>query len=29
MYYWNESDGKQDAEYQWSLLPIMGLEFEF
>ena len=28
-YYWNEIDKKQDQMLQWSLLPIIGLEFEF
>jgi len=28
-YYWNEEENKQDVIYQWSLLPIFGLEFEF
>ena len=28
-YYWNEEENKPDVIYQWSLLPIFGLEFEF
>jgi len=28
-YYWNEIDKKQDEVLQWSLLPIIGMEFEF
>lgn len=28
-YYWNEIDKKEDTENQWSMLPILGLEFEF
>lgn len=28
-YYWNEKENKQDVIYQWSMLPIFGLEFEF
>ena len=28
-YLWNEMENKQDTLYQWSLLPIFGLEFEF
>jgi hypothetical protein len=28
-YYWNEIENKQDQENQWSLLPIIGVEFEF
>ncbi len=28
-YYWNEIEQKQDAIYQWSLLPVLGMEFEF
>jgi hypothetical protein len=28
-YFWNEKEGKQDTIYQWLLLPIFGLEYEF
>jgi hypothetical protein len=28
-YFWNEMEQKQDIVYQWSLLPIMGFEYEF
>ena len=28
-YYWNEIKNEKDVSYQWSLLPIFGLEFEF
>ena len=28
-YFWNENENKEDVVYQWSLLPIFGLEFEF
>ena len=28
-YFWNEVEKKEDIIYQWSLLPIFGLEFEF
>jgi len=28
-YFWNENENKQDTIYQWSLLPIFGLEYEF
>jgi len=28
-YYWNEIEKKQDVVYQWSMLPVLGLEFEF
>jgi hypothetical protein len=28
-YYWNETDNRQDTIYQWSLLPVFGLEYEF
>ncbi len=28
-YYWNEIEQQQDTIYQWSLLPVIGLEFEF
>ena len=29
IYYWNEIDDQQDVIYQWSMLPVMGMEFEF
>lgn len=28
-YFWNDKDQKQDKVYQWGLLPIFGLEYEF
>ena len=28
-YYWNEINRSPDLIYQWSALPIFGLEFEF
>ncbi|NOY60504.1 MAG: TonB-dependent receptor [Calditrichaeota bacterium] len=28
-FFWNENENKQDVIYQWSLLPIFGIEFEF
>lgn len=28
-YYWNQIDAREDVMYQWSLLPIGGLEWEF
>jgi hypothetical protein len=28
-YYWNENENRQDTIFQWSLLPIFGLEYEF
>jgi hypothetical protein len=28
-YYWNAKENDQDVIYQWNLLPIFGLEFEF
>jgi len=28
-YYWNEVENKQDTTYQWSTLPVIGLEYEF
>ena len=28
-YFWNEIDNEKDVIYQWSMLPIFGLEFEF
>ena len=27
-YYWNELENRQDRSYQWSLLPVFGLEWE-
>jgi hypothetical protein len=28
-YYWNEVQNEQATLYQWNLLPIFGLEYEF
>lgn len=28
-YFWNDKEQKQDEVYQWGLLPIFGLEYEF
>ncbi len=28
-YYWNQKDNKEGTIYQWGLLPIIGLEYEF
>jgi hypothetical protein len=28
-YYWNEVEQRPDTLYQWSLIPLIGLEFEF
>ncbi len=28
-YFWNKAENKRDIEYQWSLLPIFGFEYEF
>lgn len=28
-YYWNEIDQIEDVTYQWSLLPVFGIEYEF
>jgi hypothetical protein len=28
-YYWNSVENKKDTEYQWSLLPIIGVEYDF
>ncbi len=28
-YYWNQAENKKDVIYQWTMLPIFGLEFEF
>jgi hypothetical protein len=27
-YYWNETDNRQDVRYQWSVLPVVGVEYE-
>ena len=29
MYVWNEVDNKPDVQYQWSTLPVLGIEYEF
>lgn len=28
-HYWNSLENREDIQYQWSLLPIFGMEFEF
>jgi hypothetical protein len=28
-YFWNESENKQGTTYQWGMLPIFGIEYEF
>lgn len=28
-YFWNETKNTLDAEYQWSILPVVGVEYEF
>ncbi|MGB5872414.1 MAG: TonB-dependent receptor [Bacteroidota bacterium] len=28
-YFWNTTENRQDTQYQWSLLPIVGVEYEF
>ncbi|MCF7859730.1 MAG: hypothetical protein K9N09_11690 [Candidatus Cloacimonetes bacterium] len=28
-YYWNDEKQKVDEIYQWTMLPILGLEWEF
>jgi len=28
-YYWNQAENKKDVIYQWTMLPIFGIEFEF
>ena len=28
-YFWNSTENRQDTQYQWSLLPIVGVEYEF
>ncbi len=28
-YFWNDIENKQDAIYQWGILPVFGLEYEF
>ena len=29
MYVWNEVDNEPDVQYQWSTLPVLGIEYEF
>jgi len=28
-YFWNATENKQDVHYQWSVLPVLGVEYEF
>ncbi|MEJ2637660.1 MAG: hypothetical protein P8184_20525, partial [Calditrichia bacterium] len=28
-YFWNQKENKQDTIYQWTMLPVFGLEYEF
>ena len=28
-YYWDETEEKADVQYQWSMIPLFGLEYEF
>ena len=28
-YFWNDKEQKQDVIYQWLILPVFGLEYEF
>jgi len=28
-YYWNAVENQPDVQYQWSRIPILGLEYEF
>jgi outer membrane receptor protein involved in Fe transport len=28
-YFWNSTENKQDVRYQWSVLPVLGVEYEF
>ena len=28
-YFWNSTDNRQDTQYQWSILPVVGVEYEF
>ena len=28
-YYWNDEEQKIDEVYQWTMLPIIGIEYEF
>jgi hypothetical protein len=28
-YFWNSTDNQIDTQYQWSLLPIVGVEYQF
>jgi hypothetical protein len=28
-YFWNETKNRIDTQYQWSALPVVGVEYEF
>jgi hypothetical protein len=28
-YFWNSTENRQDTRYQWSILPVVGVEYEF
>ena len=28
-YFWNATENRQDTQYQWSVLPVLGVEYEF
>ena len=28
-YFWNSTENRQDTQYQWSVLPVLGVEYEF
>jgi len=28
-YYWNDTEQRVDVVYQWAMLPIIGIEYEF
>ena len=28
-YFWNETENRPDTQYQWSVLPVLGVEYEF
>ncbi len=28
-YFWNATENRQDTQYQWTVLPVLGVEYEF
>jgi hypothetical protein len=28
-YFWNSTENRVDTQYQWSVLPVLGVEYEF